>query len=215
MKKILAVQITALILISGVLSGMFVFTDVYDEAYSRIVSVICLSCIKLNRVYSIDYEFETANQEPHPEFIIDDLEKGPIFISFRTDVCDYCDYMEPLIKQIFNLSFEKEDVFSKQINFSGTDITFYHINKDHAEAELKTLQPYYDIDGDEAVPMFTIITLEYHQGIILPYYLTFYGILDPNYTNEQRIEEITNNILNAIELYKENRQGFIPEDFKK
>jgi thiol-disulfide isomerase/thioredoxin len=166
-------------------------------------------------VYSIDYEFETANQEPHPEFIIDDLEKGPIFISFRTDVCDYCDYMEPLIKQIFNLSFEKEDVFSKQINFSGTDITFYHINKDHAEAELKTLQAYYDIDRDEAVPMFTIMTLEYHQGIILPYYLTFYGILDPNYTDKQRIDEITNNILNAIELYKENRQGFIPEDFKK
>jgi thiol-disulfide isomerase/thioredoxin len=215
MKKILAIQITALILVSGVLGGMFVFTDVYDEAYSRIVSVICLSCIKLNRVYSINYEFETANQEPHPEFIIDDLEKGPIFISFRTDVCDYCDYMEPLIKQIFNLSFEKEDVFSKQINFSGTDITFYHINKDHAEAELKTLQPYYDIDGDEAVPMFTIMTLEYHHGIILPYYLTFYGILDPNYNDEQRIEEITNNILNAIELYKENRQGFIPEDFKK
>jgi thiol-disulfide isomerase/thioredoxin len=215
MKKILAIQITALILVSGALGGMFAFTDVYDETYSRIVSVICLSCIKLNRIYSLDYEFETANREPHPEFIIDDLEKGPIFISFRTDVCDYCDYMEPLIKQIFNLSFEKEDVFSKQINFSGTGITFYHINKDHAEAELKTLQAYYDIDKDEAVPMFTIITLEYHHGIISPYYLTFYGILNPNYTDSQRIEEITNNILNAIKLYKENRHGFVPDDFKK
>ena len=76
MKKILAIQITALILVSASLSGMFAFTDVYDEVYSRIVSVICLSCIKLNRVYSIDYKFETANGEPHPGFIINDLEKN-------------------------------------------------------------------------------------------------------------------------------------------
>ena len=215
MKKILAIQITALILVSVSLGGMFAFTDVYDEVYSRIVSVICLSCIKLNRVYSIDYKFETANGEPHPGFIIDDLEKGPIFIAFRTDICEYCDYMEPLIKQIFNVSYNIEDVFSETVDFNGTDVIFYHINRDYATGELKSLQPYYDIDGDNAVPMFTLIALEYHRGIVSPYYLTVYGILEPEYTDEQRIEEITNNVLNAIELYKENRQGFIPEDFKK
>jgi thiol-disulfide isomerase/thioredoxin len=215
MKKILVIQITALILVSSSLSGMFAFTDVYDEVYSRIVSVICLSCIKLNRVYSIDYKFETANGEPHPGFIINDLEKGPVFIAFRTDICEYCDYMEPLIKQIFNVSYEIEDVFSETVDFNGTDVIFYHINRDHATGELKSLQPYYDIDGDNAVPMFTLITLEYHRGIVSPYYLTVYGILEPEYTDEQRIEEITNNVLNSIELYKENRQGFIPEDFKK
>jgi hypothetical protein len=63
--------------------------------------------------------------------------------------------------------------------------------------------------------MFTFITLEYHRGIISPYYLTVYGILDPDYTDEQRIEEITDNMLDVINLYNENRQGFIPEDFKK
>lgn len=215
MKKILALQITALILVSGALGGMFAFTDVYDEVYSRIVSVICLSCIKLNRVYSQDYMIETANGKPHPDFIIDELVKGPVFLAFRTDVCAYCDDMEPLIMQIFNVTFEKEDVFSKTVNFNGTDVIFYHINNDHATGELKTLQPFYDIDGDNAVPMFTMMTLEYHRGIVSPYYLTVYGILNPDYTDEQRIEELTNIVLTAIELYNENRPGFRPEDFKK
>jgi hypothetical protein len=215
MKKMLAIQITALIIVSGALGGMFAFSGVYNEVYSRIVSVICLSCIKLDRIYSIDYKFETANEEPHPEFIINNLEKGPIFLAFRTDVCEYCDYMEPLIMKVFNVTFEMEDVFSKTINFNGSDIIFYHINNDHATGDLKNLQSFYDVDGDNGVPMFTFITLEYHRGIISPYYLTVYGILDPDYTDEQRIEEITNNMLDVINLYNENRQGFIPEDFKK
>ncbi len=215
MKKILVLQITALILISGSLGGMYAFTDVYDEVYSRIVSIICLSCIKLNRVYSQDYKIETANGKPHPNFIIDELTKGPIFLAFRTDVCAYCDDMEPLVMQIFNVTFEKEDVFSKTVDFNGTGVIFYHINNDHATGELKTLQPFYDIDGDNAVPMFTMMSLEYHRGIVTPYYLTVYGILNPDYTDEQRIEELTNIIFTAIELYKENSQGFRPEDFKK
>ena len=219
MKKMLAIQITALLIFSGALGGMFVATDAYDEIYSRIVSVICLSCIKLNRVYSVDYNFGTANGEDHPGFIIDDLEKGPVFLAFRTDVCDYCDDMEPLIMEIFDLTFEMEDVFSQVVNFNGTAVTFYHINKDHAEGELDGLQPYYDIDQDDSVPMFVIITLgyntEYDRGIVMPYYLTMYGILEIDYTDEQRIDEITHNILNAIELYNENKNGFISEDFKK
>ena len=138
-----------------------------------------------------------------------------MFLAFRTDVCAYCDVMEPFIMQIFNLTFQMEDVFSETVDFNGTDVIFYHINNDHATGELKTLQPYYDIDGYKAVPMFTMISLEYHRGIVSPLYLTVYGILDPDYTDEQRIEEITNIVLTSIELYKENRPGFIPEDFKK
>ena len=110
MKKMVAIHISAIILISGALSGMFVFTDIYDEVHLRIVTGICLSCLKLDRVYSINYTFETANGKSHPEFIINNLENGPIFLEFRVDVCDYCDDMEPLIKKIFNLTFEKEDI---------------------------------------------------------------------------------------------------------
>jgi hypothetical protein len=215
MKKLLAIQITALVLFSGALGGMYAFTDVYDEVYSRIVSVICLSCIKLNRVYAQDYMIETANGKPHPNFIIEDLTEAPIFLAFRTDVCAYCDDMEPLVMQIFNIKFEKEDVLRDVVNFNGTDVIFYHVNNDHATGELKTLQPHYDIDGDNAVPMFTMISLNYHRGIVTPYYLSVYGILNPDYTDEERIEELKNIIFSAIELFNENSQGFRPEDFIK
>lgn len=212
-KSFIAIQVVTLLVFAGAFGGMLAFTEVYDETFSRIVSVICLSCIKLDRIYSIDYRFETANNEPYPKFIIEDLKEGPVFIAFRTDVCEYCDYMEPLIIEIFGVSFEMEDVIREVIDFNGTDIIFYHINNDHATGELKTLQPYFDIDGDNGVPMFTTLSIEYNHGIISPYYLTVYGILDPDFTDEERKEDITNKMLNAIKVYNENRQGFIPEDF--
>ena len=213
-KTFATIQVVALIVFAGAFGGMLATTNVYEETYSRIVSVICLSCIKLDRVYSTDYKVDTANGEPHPNFIIEDLEVGPVFLGFRTDVCDYCDYMEPYIIDIFGVPFEMEDTFREVIDFNGTDIVFYHINNDHAEGELKTLQPFYDIDGQMGVPMFTFITVEYHRGIVSPYYLSVYGILDPDYTDAQRVAEIIKNMQDAIELYNENIEGFIPEDFK-
>ena len=47
MKKIFSIQIVTLLIFSGGLGGMLFFTDVYDEVYSGIVSVLCLSCLKL------------------------------------------------------------------------------------------------------------------------------------------------------------------------
>jgi hypothetical protein len=212
-KAFITIQVVTLLVFAGALGGMLAFTEIYDETFSRIVSVICLSCIKLDRVYSVDYRFDTANNEPYPRFIIEDLKEGPVFIAFRTDVCEYCDYMEPLIIEVFGVEFEMEDVIREVIDFNGSDIIFYHINNDHATGELKTLQPYFDIDGDNGVPMFTTLSIEYNHGIISPYYLTVYGILDPDFTDEERKEDITNKMLNAIKVFKENRQGFIPEDF--
>ena len=141
------------------------------------------------------------SNKDHPNFVIENLTStGPLFLSFRTDVCAYCDYMEPLVKEIFfNLTFEKEDVFYKIVNFNGTDVTFVHINTDYAKGELFRPQETYDIDGDGAVPMFTTITLGYDHGIIKPYYNTVYGILDPDYTDRERMELLTNIILDGIE----------------
>jgi len=208
MKKFLAIQITALILISGTLGGVLYYTDAYQEVYSRIVSIICLSCIKLDPVISLGFRFDTANGKDHPEFIKDLLDKGPIFIDFGTDACLYCDYMDPLIKQIFNVSFEKEDLFNTTINFNGTEITFIHINEDWATGEYKDLESYYDVDGDNAVPMFTTITLGYHHGFINPFYNTVYGILNKDYSDGQRINLLKNIIQDSIDLYNENRPGY-------
>ena len=214
MKKILTLQITALIFISGALGGMFFFTDVYDEVYSGIVTTLCTSCIKLQPIISLDFTFQTINGEPHPDFVIDNLtNNGPMFIAYRTMVCDYCDYMEPLLEEIFGLEFEKEDVFYETVNFSGKNVTFVHINKKFAKGELLEFQETYDIDEDNAVPMFTTITLKHDKNddIVKPCYNTVYGILDLEYTDQQRIEVLTNIILEGIELYNENRPGFISD----
>jgi hypothetical protein len=216
-KAFVAVQVVSLIVCAGALGGMFAFTDVYDEAYSRIVAVICLSCIKLDRVYSKDYEVFTANNNDqyHPEHILDDLETGVVFLTFRTVVCDYCDFMEPLVMEIFDIEFGMEDCYSEVVDFHENKVVFYHVNNDYATGDLKELQSYYDRDGYKGVPMFTIITLDYLHGITSPYYLTFYGVLDPKYTDEERIEEITKNVLEAIELWKESIAGYVSADFKK
>ena len=213
MKKMIVIQITAILVISGALGGILYSTDVYSEVYSRIMSVICLSCIKLDSVISLDFTFDTANGKEHPDSVINLLKKGPIFLSFRTQVCEYCDQMEPVIKQMFNLTFEKEDVFNITVNFNGTEITFFHINTDFASEEQKDLQSYYNIagaSGANIVPMFTTITLGYHHGFVRPIYNTVYGILNKDYTDDQRINLLTGIIKDGIELYIENRPGFIP-----
>jgi len=66
MKKILIIQICALILVSGSLSLMLLQTDVYERVQSGIVEVLCLSCLKLEPITDTDFIFETANGKPHP-----------------------------------------------------------------------------------------------------------------------------------------------------
>ena len=47
MKKMIALQITLLILFSGTLGGLITGTDVYNDVQRKIVTELCLSCIKL------------------------------------------------------------------------------------------------------------------------------------------------------------------------
>ena len=76
MKKMFAIQICALILVSGSLSLMLIETDIYERVQSGIVEVLCLSCLKLEPITQADFIFETANGNPHPDFIIENLNKN-------------------------------------------------------------------------------------------------------------------------------------------
>ena len=96
-KKILTFQITLLIVFAAGFSGMVLFTDAYDEVFTRIVSVTCLSCIKLDPKTSSEYLFDTVNNQDHPDFVLENLTKGPVFLAYRKDVCKACDEMEPLL----------------------------------------------------------------------------------------------------------------------
>ncbi|MFW6122428.1 MAG: hypothetical protein ACOC80_16225, partial [Petrotogales bacterium] len=175
MKKIAAIQLTLLILIAGVGGSMLLYTGVYDDIHDTIVSTLCLSCIKLDPVSHLEFVFETANGADHPEFVLENLTKGPLFIEYRSDVCTACDIMAPIIKDIFHLSFEKEDTLYELVNYNGTNIHFYHINLDHASQIQKDSFPIYDKDHRQGVPMFVVITVKYNRGIIDPCYTAAYG----------------------------------------
>jgi len=208
-KKILVVQITLFVVFAGGFGSMILFTDSYDQVFNRIVSVTCLSCLKLDPKTSSEFIFETANGKLHPDFVLDNLTKGPVFLAYRKDVCTYCDEMEPLLMDIFNISFEKEDVFSKTLDFNGNDITFIHVNRDHSSKALRDSLHVYDKDNINGVPMFTIVTINYdHDGIVKPYYSTLYSKL--GLTNDEDIKDFLSEIIeDSITLYNDNIAGYI------
>jgi hypothetical protein len=187
--KLFIVQIICLLLILASL-GALISLSAYSEAFG-IISVQCLSCIKLQPKTVLSFTFETASGEPHPSFILDNLSKGPLFIAFRKDVCEACDIMEPQLKEIFSIEYEKEETFSTFVSFNNTNVTFMHINIDHASKEMKNLFYIYDREHVEGVPMFTIITLGYDKGFVKPCYATAYGVLE--------LREV---ILDGISLYE-------------
>jgi thiol-disulfide isomerase/thioredoxin len=207
MKKIVAIQLSLIIIIAGVGGSMLVFTDVYDSIHDTIVSTLCLSCIKLDPVSRLEFVFETANGEEHPDFVLENLTKGPIFIEYRSDVCLACDMMAPIIKEIFHLSFEKEETLYELVNFNGSNINFYHINLDHASEIQKNSFSIYDKDHRQGVPMFVVITVKYNRGIIEPCYTAAYGTLGLP-TEEERRDMIINMIEDGIKLYEQNHEGY-------
>jgi hypothetical protein len=206
-KPFLAVQIAFLLFFTGGLTGILVTTNVYEDIHDTIVSTLCLSCIKLDPVSRLDFVFETANGENHPDFALENLTKGPLFIEYRSDVCAACDIMAPIIKEIFHLSFQKEETLYKLVNYNGTNVHFYHINLDHASKIQKDSFPIYDKDHRQGVPMFVIITVKYDRGIIKPCYTAAYGTLGLD-KDEERRDMITDMIEDGIKLYEQNQEGY-------
>ena len=211
MKKLLVIQITAFLLVSGTLGGMFVFTDIYDEVQSSIVSVLCLSCLKLDPKTSLNFTFETANGEEHPAFIIENLSNNLVFLHYSEDVCQACDEMLPIVQDIFGLEFEKEDSVSELVTIENTTIRYIYINRDHATQDLKDTLYIYDQLHIEGLPMFSLITLGYDLdlgGVIKPYYASVYGTLGLG-SDEERKTALQDMLSEGIRLYKQNHEGFI------
>lgn len=206
MKKFASIQIVAIILFAGALSGLTLTTDVYETVENVIVRVKCLSCMKLDPKTELDFQFDTSTGEPHPSFVVDHLNEGPVFLAFRADVCAACDIMEPIVMEIFDVEFGIKETFIQKVPFGDVDITFYHINIDHAENIYREAFNLYDKDYVQGVPMFVMITYGYDHGFVKPAYATTYGTL--NLDNDPERKELLENIItNGIDLYKENEAG--------
>ena len=209
MKKMIVFQICALILVSGSLSLMIIQTDVYERVQSGIVEVLCLSCLKLEPKTKSDFIFETTNGELHPDFVIENLTKGVIFLHFSEDACPGCDIMYPIIKDLFKIEFGKEDMVYTITNFEGNVIPYYYANLDHTNELMRNTFSIYDKDNIKGLPMFSIITLGYDKGIIKPYYTTLYGSL--NLDNDlDRLNYLIELLQQSIDIYEQNSEGFNP-----
>jgi len=206
MKKIFVVKIALIILIAAG-TGNLVYYGTYDEIHGTIVSTLCLSCIKLDPVSRLDYVFETANGAEHPKFVLENLTTGILFIEYRSDVCKACDDMAPIIKDIFDLSFEKEDTLYERLNYNGSIINFFHINLDHATTIQIESFEMYDKDQRGGVPMFVVMTVNYDRGTIKPCFTAAYGTLGLD-TDEERRNFVTNMIDDGLNLYELNSAGY-------
>ena len=209
MKKMIVIQISALLIISGGLGGMLFFTDVYEEVQSNIVLILCLSCLKLEVSTIKEFTFETANDEPHPDFVLDNLTKGPVFLHYSEKACPGCDIMYPIIKQFFNVEFEKNEMFYEMVNYENSSVSYIYTNIDYCSEEMRDSLSIYDKDHVHGLPMFSVVTLGYDRGIIRPYYTSVYGTLGFD-NDEERISLLTELMQESIDMYNQNWEGYNP-----
>jgi len=210
MKKLFAVQVSLLLVISVTLMGMLYYTDIYEVTQGGIVEVLCLSCIKLYPLTSADFTFDTGNGKPHPKFILESLREGPIFLHYSEDACAACDVMFPSILEFLKVEPKKDKSYHSVTTFEDQSVPYYYIYLDDEATSQEWLDTFeiYDKDHIHGLPMFSVVTINYaHSGIIEPYYTTLYGIFeeDPN----QRINFLTELMQEAFVLYNENIPGFI------
>jgi hypothetical protein len=210
MKKFFALQVCALLLVTGALGGMLVATPVYNEVRSGIVLVLCLSCLKLEPNTLADFTFNTADDQPQADFVLEKLSQGPVFLHYSGDACAGCDIMYPVIKDLFDIEFGKQDIFNTVVDFENTSIAYFYINIHHTTDEFRDAQMIYDKDHVGGIPMFTIVTLGYDNGHVKPKYTTVYGTL-ATYgcdTDAQRLVFLQQLLRQSIEMYKQNQEGY-------
>ena len=189
------------------LTYLCLYTSTYEDVKDKIVSVLCLGCIKLEPKTVIKFRFDLAHGDEYPDFVIKNLSKGPIFLHFRIDVCSACEEMDPVIQEIFNIEDMRKIFLMKTKNFSGSEVTFMHINLDHVNDVFRDAYESFDISKQGGVPMYTVITLGYDRGFVKPCYATGYGFLEKD--SPLKAKRVMLEMLNdAVDLFKRNREGF-------
>ena len=117
--------------------------------------------------------------------------------------------MEPVIKDVFGVSYDTKDQFYTTVLFGDTNVTFIHINLDHTNEAGRTSFGIYDKDHVNGVPMYTIVTLGYHPAHVKPYYATGYGFLGEESPQDAR-GLLMDIITEATVIYQENQVGYNP-----
>jgi thiol-disulfide isomerase/thioredoxin len=173
----------------------------------------CLGCLGLYPSFEIEFTFSTVDGKPHPDWVLDALEDGPVFIEFtqNDEVCKPCARMRPKVEALerdYNdiVTFFIINTWEKEFRevFKGDE----NIKPITKEEILDAYRPY-DVEnfggGDGwATPTFVIVTLEKDDdGKIKPYFGTGYGEFKDN--DAQKTKEELIDILDfAIKRHHHN-----------
>lgn len=217
MKRMQILQIIIIFVFVISFFNILFTTDVYDEVQRKIVEELCLSCIKLKPNTIKEYRFETANEASHPEFILENLSKGPVILDYRITFCPGCEDLENnILSKVFNTSFpnplqdyedtEIPDLLYIEREFKNTNVTFIHFNTDDEnsldvppDGIYAKSRDVYDVVGDQGNPMVVFITYGYNHGFIEPFYCTLYDI--------ESEKELLDLIYESVDLYNEHDEA--------
>lgn len=189
------VQLVAVILVGALFFASGAFFGGYENA-KAIGSVLCLSCIKLEPKISVEFRFETANGESHPQFVLDALETGPILIDYSQNNCEGCEIMHPYFEAL-------SEKYSASCNF-------IYINMDETPEMRPSFSIYNVLGGAGGTPMWVMATLFNNEatGMVEPYFAVGYGYLaesgDPDPTPQKGAEMLERMIVEGITLYGQN-----------
>jgi hypothetical protein len=214
MKRLQIVQIIMLFLFVTSFFVVFFTTDVYDQVQRKIVEELCLSCVKLKPNTIKEYRFETANRMPHPDFILENLSKGPVILDYRITFCPGCNELEKnILSKVFNYTFrdpltypDDPDLLNIEKEVEGTTVTFIHIHTGDKNSKdvliggiFDKSRDIYDVVGDQGNPMLVFITYGYNNGFVEPYYSTIYGV--------ETEEEFLELVYESVNLYNEHKDA--------
>jgi len=159
----------------------------------------------------MDFRFKTVDNKEHPDFVINGLKIGPVFILFtqNDEFCPPCMRMRPEVEKLIE-KYEDQVVFFV-ININENEITKHF--DDHIQSESITNfeeDSYYNIydfedmgGGSPATPTFIIITYDKNSGKKQPSFTIGYGEFEDGDATKTGLE-LENALKYALELYNKN-----------
>jgi thiol-disulfide isomerase/thioredoxin len=176
----------------------------------------CLGCLGLYPNVELDFGFKTVEDQPHPEFILDNLSKnGPIFIEFtqNDENCPPCKRMRPKVKELEEEF--SEEVYFMIINVNENEMAIKFRDEDRVEkvSDDDESEYYHVYDrkliagGRVATPTYIIITLDENKNDkIRPSFAVGYG----EYKNDDA-EETKKDLSNALNIAIKNYDHYIDD----
>jgi thiol-disulfide isomerase/thioredoxin len=180
-KQLLAIVLVIGFLVLGIAPGTYGWLqDLLDTP--------CLGCLGLYPKVELEgsrlpFTFDTEDDQPHPEYVMDALENGTVFIEFtqNDEVCPPCARMKPKIKDL-EKKYDDRVVFII-ININENELRMIHNGSEEKKVLGSEKDSFHVYDtgniafGSIATPTYFIITWGNNtsQGDIQPYFAVGYG----------------------------------------